>query len=85
MHMIFDMKQQYLQNKARIVVGGHVMDSTKHTIYSSTTEYMSVRLLLSIALKNGLRHICGAVVVLKQKLFGLKTESNSFKKYLKTF
>ena len=34
MHIIFDVKQKDLRNKARIVVGGHVMYSMEHTTYS---------------------------------------------------
>ena len=30
MHMIFDAKQQVLQHKARLVVGGNVVDSMEH-------------------------------------------------------
>ena len=113
MHMIFDVKKQRLQHKARLVVGGHVVDSTKHTTYSSTIKDVSVRLMILIAVKNGLGliagdigntlctaqcaeniwsccgaefdPICGAVVVLKWALYGLKTASNSFHKYFGDF
>ncbi len=34
-HMIFDVKQQDLRYKARLVVGGHVVDSSDHITYSS--------------------------------------------------
>ena len=54
MHMIFDVRQHDLLHKAGIVVGGHVMDYTNHTTYSSTIKYVSLRLMLLIAVKNGL-------------------------------
>ena len=33
MYMIFDANQQDLQDKARLVVSGHVVDSAEHTTY----------------------------------------------------
>ena len=54
MHIIFDVKQQYLLHKARIVVGGHVLDSTDHTTYSYTIKDVSVRLMILIVVKNWL-------------------------------
>ena len=53
MHMIFDVKQQDLQQKARLVVDGNIVDYTEHTIYSSTIKDVSVRIILLIAEKNG--------------------------------
>jgi hypothetical protein len=55
MRMIFDMKQEDLRHKARFVVGGHVIDSSNHTTYSSTISDISVRLLMMIATQNGLQ------------------------------
>ena len=52
MHMIFDVKQKELRHKSRIVVGGHVVDSTDHTTYSPTIKYVSVILMILIAVKN---------------------------------
>ena len=49
MHMIFDLKQQDMRHKARLVVGGHVIDSSDHTTYSSVIENLSVRLLFLAA------------------------------------
>ena len=37
-HMIFDMKQQDLQHKARLVVGVHAIYSKEYTTYSSTIK-----------------------------------------------
>ena len=54
MNMIFYVKKQGLKHKARLVVSGHVVDSTEHTTYSSTIKYVSVRLMLLIDVNNGL-------------------------------
>ena len=52
MHVIYDVKQQDLQNKSSIVVGGHVVDSTKHTTYAVTIKNVYVRLMILISMKN---------------------------------
>jgi hypothetical protein len=54
MHMIFDIKQQDLQHKARLVYGGHVIDSSGHVTYSSNIRDISVRLLMIVATQNHL-------------------------------
>ena len=54
MHMIFDAKQQDLQHKARLVVGGHVVDSMEHTTYSFSIKDVPMRLMILIAVNNGL-------------------------------
>ena len=54
MHMIFDMNQQDLGHKTGLVIGGHVVDSTEHTPYSSSIKDMSVIIMILIAVKNGL-------------------------------
>ena len=46
MKMIFDVNQQDLHHKARLLVGGNVMDYKEHTIYLSSIKYLSVRLVL---------------------------------------
>ena len=112
MHMIFDIKHD-LRRKARFVVGGHVIDSSEHTTYSSTIKDISVRLMMLVAAKYGLGMISGdignafctapcaekiwsvageqfgdkkgAIVVLKRALYGLKTASASFHKFLGDF
>ena len=61
MHMIFDVKHQDLQHKAGLVFGGHVMDSMYHTTYSSNIKYFSVRLMILIAVKNGLGIVAGYI------------------------
>ena len=44
------------------MVGGHVVDSTEHTTYSSTIKDISVRLIILIAAKNGLGIMSGYIV-----------------------
>ena len=61
MHMIFDVKQQDLRHKARLVVGGHVIDSSNHTTYSSVIENLSVRLLLLAATHQSLDVMTGDI------------------------
>ena len=55
MHMLFDVKQNNLQHKARLVVVRHVMYYMECNTYSYTTKYVSVILTLLISMKNGLR------------------------------
>ena len=59
MQIIFDIKQQCFRHKARLVVGGHVVESSEHTAYSSTIKDTSARLMLMIALKNGFGIMAG--------------------------
>jgi hypothetical protein len=61
MHMIFDVKQQDLRHKARLVAGGNVVDSTKYNTYSSTIQDVSVRLLMLVAAQNGLDTMVGDI------------------------
>ncbi len=52
--MIFDIKHQDLRRKARLVIGGHVIDSSNHITFSSTIQGISVRILMTIAVQNAL-------------------------------
>ena len=61
MQIIIDVKQQDLRHKARLVVGGHVVDSTEHIKYSSTIKYVSVILMILIAVKNVLGIMAGDI------------------------
>ena len=61
MHMIFDIKQQDMRYKARLVVGGHVIDSSDYTTYSSVIENISVRLLFLAAAHQGLGIMTGDI------------------------
>ena len=60
-HMIYDIKQQDLRHKARLVVGGHVVDSTDHVVYSSNVHNISVRLLRLLVMKNNLNIMTGDI------------------------
>ena len=61
MKIIFNAKQQDLQHKTRLVVVGHVVDSTDQTTYSSTIKYLSIRLIPLLAVKNGFRLMAGDI------------------------
>jgi hypothetical protein len=58
--MIFDVKQD-LRRKARLVAGGHLVDSRDNNVYSSTVKGISVRMLHVIAHKQNLKLLCGDV------------------------
>jgi len=58
--MIFTVKQD-LRCKARLVIGGHVIDSSEHSGYSSVVKMTSVRLLNVIAKAQGLECLAGYV------------------------
>ena len=48
LRMIFDIKNEDMRYKARLVVGGHKVDSSKQNTYSSQVETLSVLLLFLI-------------------------------------
>ena len=54
MHMIFDLRQQDLRHKSRLVVGGHVLYSKEYNKYSYAIKYVSVGLIILIDVRNGL-------------------------------
>ena len=54
LRIIFDVKQEDLRRKARMVAGGHVVNSTMHQSYSSVVHTRTVRLLQTIAMNEGL-------------------------------
>ena len=58
--VIFDVKQD-LRRKARLVAGGHLVDSLDNNVYSSTVKGISVRVLHVIAHKMKLKLLCGDV------------------------
>ena len=45
LRVIFDIKQEDLRRKARLVAGGHVVYSSMYESYSSVVQTMMVRLL----------------------------------------
>jgi hypothetical protein len=58
--IIFDVKQD-LRRKARLVAGGHLVDSLDNNVYSSTVKDISVRVLHVIAHRMKLKLLCGDV------------------------
>ena len=60
LQMIFTVKPD-LRRKARLVIGGHVIDSEGHSTYASTVKLQSVRLLNLIAKANGLKCLSGDI------------------------
>ena len=53
-HLIFDVKSDTLQRKARFVAGGHLTDPPKDSTYSSVVSRDSVRLFFLLAALNDL-------------------------------
>jgi hypothetical protein len=60
LRMIFDVKPDG-RCKARLVIGGHVVDSSEHSGYSSVVKLTSVRLLNIIAEAQGLECLAGDI------------------------
>ncbi|MGH3056579.1 MAG: reverse transcriptase domain-containing protein, partial [Gaiellaceae bacterium] len=58
--MIFNVKAD-LRRKARLVIGGHVIDASHLNSYSSVVKGISIRLLALIAKANTLKCLCGDV------------------------
>ena len=53
LRMIFDVKVD-LRRKARLVIGGNVINSTGHEVYESTMKSVSYIILMNIAAANNL-------------------------------
>ena len=51
LRMLFDVKVD-LRRNSRIVIGGHIVDSSGHVVYASTMKSVSVRILMTIAAAN---------------------------------
>ena len=60
LRMIFDVKV-YLRRKARIVVGGYVVDYSGHKFYASTTKSVSYRILMTTTAINNLDVMTGDI------------------------
>ena len=58
--MIFDVKVD-LRRKARLVIGGHVVDSYRHDVYAYTMKSVSARILMTIAAANNLDIMTGDI------------------------
>ena len=54
LQMIYEVKQQDLRMKSRLIIVGQVINSSMHTTYSLNIQSISVRLLMLIAVKTGL-------------------------------
>ena len=61
LHMIFDIKREDHRYKARLVIGGNVINSSQHTTYSSTVQDISTRLLQLVAVQNNLGIMTGDI------------------------
>ena len=57
---IFDVKQD-LRRKARLIIGGHVIDSTGHDLYASNMKTISARVLMLLASANKLDVLTGDI------------------------
>ena len=60
LRMIFDIKVD-LRRKSRLVIGGHVVNSTGHEVYASTMKSVSARILMTIAADNDLEVMTGDI------------------------
>ena len=61
LRMIFEVKQEDLRRKARLVAGGHVVDSSMYESYSSVVQTMTLRLLQTVAVNENLKIITGDI------------------------
>ena len=61
MKLIFDIKPQDLRHKVRLVVRGHVVDSSEHTTYLSAIKDIYVRTHQMIAVKTILVIMAGDI------------------------
>jgi hypothetical protein len=60
LRMIFDVKQD-LRRKARLVLGGHVIDASGHDTYASNMKGISARILMLLAAANDLQILTGDI------------------------
>ena len=61
LRIIFDIKQEDLRRKARMVAGGHVIDSSMYESYSSVVQMRTIRLLETVAMNEGLQIMTGDI------------------------
>jgi len=59
---VFDVKKEDLRRKARLVVGGHIIDRSGLNTYSSVIQTLFPRLLLIVASNKGLNIGCMDIV-----------------------
>ena len=60
LRIIFDVKVD-LRRKSRFVIGGHVVDSSRHNFYASTIKSVSSRILMKITATNHLDVMMGDI------------------------
>ena len=58
--MIFDIKVD-LRRNARLVIGGHVVNSYRHKVYASTMNSVLSRILMTIEAANNLYFMTGDI------------------------
>ena len=61
LRMLFDIKQEGLRHKVRLVLGGNRVDASEYITYWSTVQSLSVRLLLVIAVVCNLAIMTGDI------------------------
>ena len=61
LRIIFDVKQEDLCRKARMVAGGHVINSSMYESYASVVQTRTIRLLETIAMNEGLSFMTGDI------------------------
>ena len=59
--LIFDVKQEDLRRKARLVAGGHVVDASMYESYSSVVQTRTIRILETIAMNENLKFVTGDI------------------------
>ena len=59
--LIFDVKQEDLRRKARLVAGGHVVDSSMYESYASVVQTRTIRILETIAMNENLKFVTGDI------------------------
>ena len=60
LRMIFDVNLDLIR-KARLVIGGHVVDSSVHKVYASTINSVASRILIKISAANNLDVMMGDI------------------------
>ena len=61
LRIIFEVKQEDLRRKARMVAGGHVVDSTMYESYSSVVQTMTLRFLQTVVVNQNLKVVTGDI------------------------
>ena len=59
--MIYEIKQQNIRYKSRLVLGGHVVNADQYTTYSSTVQVVSIRIMMTIEVQVNLNLMSGDI------------------------